>query len=62
MGRPRPACNSINVIMLQPGGSMHLPSSMPHRYANPTGDTTRAVTVILYGCPAPAGPACPPVP
>ncbi len=46
---------------LQPGDSMHLPSSMPHRYANPTGEVTRAVTVILYDCPAPAGPACPPV-
>lgn len=47
---------------LRPGDSMHLPSSMPHRYVNPTGETTRAVTVILYDCPAPADPVRPPLP
>lgn len=47
---------------LRPGDSMHLPSSMPHRYVNPTGETTRAVTVILYDCPAPVDPVRPPLP
>ncbi len=43
---------------LEPGDSMQFPSSMPHRYANPTEGTTRAVTVILYDCPdnAPQAP------
>ena len=29
------------------GDSIHFPSSMPHRYVNPTDETARAVTVIL---------------
>ncbi len=32
---------------LGPGDSICFPSSQPHRYLNPTEDTTRAVTVIL---------------
>ena len=44
---------------LEPGDSMQFPSSMPHRYANPTEETTRAVTVILYDCPDDA-PKAPP--
>jgi DNA-binding XRE family transcriptional regulator/mannose-6-phosphate isomerase-like protein (cupin superfamily) len=39
---------------LEPGDSMQFPSSMPHRYANPEQQTARAVTVILYDCPADA--------
>src|ERR1017187_1911492 len=38
---------------------MQFPSTMPHRYANPTEETTRAVTVILYDCPDDA-PKAPP--
>ncbi len=37
---------------LEPGDSMQFPSSVPHRYANPGTVTARAVTVILYDCPA----------
>jgi mannose-6-phosphate isomerase-like protein (cupin superfamily) len=33
---------------LEPGDSMHFPSALPHRYVNPTGETTRAITTILY--------------
>jgi mannose-6-phosphate isomerase-like protein (cupin superfamily) len=44
---------------LEPGDSMQFPSSMPHRYANPTEETTRAVTGILYDCPDDA-PKAPP--
>ncbi len=46
---------------LEPGDSMEFPSSLPHRYANPDGDEARAVTVIMYDCPAdgPAPPAAP---
>jgi transcriptional regulator with XRE-family HTH domain/quercetin dioxygenase-like cupin family protein len=32
---------------LEPGDSICFPSTLPHRYLNPTEDTTRAVTVIL---------------
>jgi transcriptional regulator with XRE-family HTH domain len=32
---------------LEPGDSICFPSTTPHRYLNPTGETTRAVTVIL---------------
>jgi transcriptional regulator with XRE-family HTH domain len=32
---------------LDPGDSICFPSSQPHRYLNPTEETTRAVTVIL---------------
>ena len=40
---------------LEAGDSMHFPSSMPHQYVNPTDETTRAVTVILYDCPGDSG-------
>jgi uncharacterized cupin superfamily protein len=33
---------------LEPGDSMHFPSALPHRYVNPTGETTHAVTTILH--------------
>jgi transcriptional regulator with XRE-family HTH domain len=33
---------------LEPGDSMQFPSSLPHRYVNPTEETARAVTVILH--------------
>jgi transcriptional regulator with XRE-family HTH domain/quercetin dioxygenase-like cupin family protein len=37
---------------LEPGDSIDFPSSMPHRYLNPSGtECARAVTVILYDCP-----------
>ena len=39
---------------LEAGDSMQFPSSMPHRYTNPERETARAVTVILYDCPADA--------
>jgi transcriptional regulator with XRE-family HTH domain len=32
---------------LEPGDSMHFPSSQPHRYSNPGDQETHAVTVIL---------------
>lgn len=32
---------------LAPGDSMHFSSALPHRYVNPTDQTTRAVTTIL---------------
>ena len=32
---------------LHPGDSMAFPSSLPHRYVNPTGGISRAVTAIL---------------
>jgi transcriptional regulator with XRE-family HTH domain len=32
---------------LEPGDSICFPSTTPHRYLNPTDETTRAVTVIL---------------
>jgi transcriptional regulator with XRE-family HTH domain len=41
---------------LEAGDSMHFPSTMPHQYVNPTGETTRAVTVILYDCPGSSAP------
>src|SRR6266480_1117330 len=44
---------------LEPGDSIDFPSSMPHRYLNPSGQTARAVTVILYDCPDGAGQAPP---
>jgi transcriptional regulator with XRE-family HTH domain len=40
---------------LGPGDSIDFPSSMPHRYLNPSAETARAVTVILYDCPADPG-------
>jgi transcriptional regulator with XRE-family HTH domain len=40
---------------LESGDSIDFPSSMPHRYVNPGGQTARAVTVILYDCPAGPG-------
>jgi transcriptional regulator with XRE-family HTH domain/quercetin dioxygenase-like cupin family protein len=45
---------SLNIVLgfdrfeLMPGDSMHFPSSLPHKYVNPTGHPTRAVTVILH--------------
>jgi transcriptional regulator with XRE-family HTH domain len=33
---------------LRPGDSIQFPSFMPHRYVNPTGETARAVTVIVH--------------
>lgn len=33
---------------LHEGDSMHFPSMQPHRYVNPTTNTTRAVTTILH--------------
>jgi len=47
---------------LHPGDSMHLPSTTPHRYVNPTDETTRAVTVILNDCPAPVDSSSVPQP
>jgi len=44
---------------LEPGDSIDFPSSMPHRYVNPGAETARAVTVILYDCPAAPGQAPP---
>jgi transcriptional regulator with XRE-family HTH domain/mannose-6-phosphate isomerase-like protein (cupin superfamily) len=34
--------------VLAAGDSIHFPSSMPHRYVNPTSEPARAVTVILH--------------
>ncbi|HYB86573.1 MAG TPA: XRE family transcriptional regulator [Streptosporangiaceae bacterium] len=48
----------FEAYLLKPGDSIDFPSSMPHRYLNPGTDTARAVTVILYDCPA--GPGQPP--
>jgi transcriptional regulator with XRE-family HTH domain/quercetin dioxygenase-like cupin family protein len=45
--------------LLEPGDSIDFPSSMPHRYVNPSAQTARAVTVILYDCPDGAGQAPP---
>lgn len=39
---------------LEPGDSIDFPSSMPHRYMNPSTETARAITVILYDCPGDA--------
>jgi transcriptional regulator with XRE-family HTH domain len=36
---------------LHPGDSIYFPSSIPHRYVNPTDETARAVTVILHDHP-----------
>jgi len=33
---------------LGPGDSIHFPSSLPHRYVNPSDDVARAVTVIVH--------------
>ena len=40
---------------LEPGDSIDFPSSMPHRYVNPSTETARAVTAILYDCPGDSG-------
>ncbi len=45
--------------LLKPGDSIDFPSSMPHRYVNPGAETARAVTVILYDCPASTGHTTP---
>jgi quercetin dioxygenase-like cupin family protein len=45
---------------LETGDSIDFPSSMPHRYLNPSAtETARAVTAILYDCPGSGGPAPP---
>jgi DNA-binding XRE family transcriptional regulator/quercetin dioxygenase-like cupin family protein len=49
----------FEAYLLKPGDSIDFPSSMPHRYVNPGAETARAVTVILYDCPAGAGQAPP---
>lgn len=41
--------------LLEPGDSIDFPSSMPHRYVNPSTETARAVTAILYDCPGGSG-------
>jgi transcriptional regulator with XRE-family HTH domain len=41
---------------LAPGDSICFPSTTPHRYHNPTGETTRAITAILLD----GGPLGPP--
>jgi transcriptional regulator with XRE-family HTH domain len=46
---------------LDPGDSMEFPSSLPHRYANPDHAEARAVTVIMYDCPADGPPPAIPV-
>lgn len=33
---------------LSAGDSMHFPSSLPHRYVNPTGEEARAITVLVH--------------
>jgi quercetin dioxygenase-like cupin family protein len=33
--------------LLEPGDSMQFPSSLPHRYVNPSDGVSRAVTVIV---------------
>jgi len=45
--------------LLEPGDSIDFPSSMPHRYVNPSAQTARADTVIQYDCPDGAGQAPP---
>jgi transcriptional regulator with XRE-family HTH domain len=40
---------------LELGDSMLFPSSLPHRYVNPTGERSRAVTVILRDAVGSAG-------
>ena len=40
-------CIGFDRYELEIGDSMCFPSSMPHRYLNPTAEPTRAVTVIL---------------
>ncbi len=50
----------FELYRLEPGDSIGFPSSMPHRYVNPSTQTARAVTVILYDCPGgPGGPGQP---
>jgi len=44
---------------LEVGDSMLFPSSLPHRYVNPTGERSRAVTVILRDAVGSAGGASP---
>jgi len=47
---------------LLPGDSICFPSTIPHRYVNPSDDVTRAVTVILLDEGAPDDAAGPPRP
>jgi transcriptional regulator with XRE-family HTH domain len=42
--------------VLDPGDSIEFPSSLPHRYVNPTDATSRAATVILHDPPHPREP------
>lgn len=50
---------AFETYRLEAGDSMHFPSSMPHRYVNPTGETTHAVTVIMHDRGATTTPAWP---
>jgi transcriptional regulator with XRE-family HTH domain/quercetin dioxygenase-like cupin family protein len=45
----------FELYRLEPGDSIGFPSTMPHRYLNPSTQTARAVTVILYDCPGDPG-------
>ncbi|HWH19696.1 MAG TPA: helix-turn-helix domain-containing protein [Solirubrobacterales bacterium] len=47
---------------LEVGDSMLFPSSLPHRYVNPTGERSRAVTVILRDAVGSAGGVSAPEP
>jgi transcriptional regulator with XRE-family HTH domain len=42
----------FDVYELGEGDSISFPSSLPHRYVNPTGEPSRAVTVILHDAAA----------
>jgi transcriptional regulator with XRE-family HTH domain len=43
----------FELFSLEPGDSICFPSTMPHRYVNPTDDVARAITVILPDGTAP---------
>lgn len=45
---------------LGPGDSICFPSTQPHRYLNPTDETTRAVSVILFDGGRHGPPSAPP--
>src|SRR6185437_11736148 len=47
---------------LEVGDSMLFPSSLPHRFVNPTGERSRAVTVILRDAVGSAGGVSTPEP
>ena len=44
----------FEIYKLAEGDSISFPSSLPHRYVNPTSRVSRAVTVILDHAPAAA--------